>query len=153
MQLLGIRTAPKTIRYAIIDWDGKDAIFVNADGENKIDFPADANTIEKKLYWLFRELERILIQYPGIDQITIKTNEYRPKMESVSSREAAYLDAVIVLFAEKENKKVELKLYRGIGTKRDEVKEFAERNIGISTRYWDIQMADAVVAAWSTRAN
>jgi hypothetical protein len=35
--------------------------------------------------------------------------------------------------------------------KRNDVIAFAEQNVGRSLKYWNQQMADAVVAAWSSR--
>lgn len=151
MQILGIRTAPASIRYAVLDWDGQDATFTNADGENKLDFPADIRSIEQKLHWLHQELERVLRQYPQIERIVIKANEYGRGGEKASSREAAYLDGIVLLLAGQRDLPVETKLYRNIGTRRNEVKNFAETRVGTSSRYWNEQMADAVAAAWSVR--
>ena len=151
MQVLGIRTSPKTIRYAILDWDGKTSVFVNADKENKINFPAKIQTPEKKVSWLFNEFERILRQHPDVESVTIKSNEYSRGRESGSSREAAYLDGTILLASEINQKKVVMKLYKTMKTKRDDVKAFAEKNVGLSSQNWDERMADAVIAAWSSR--
>ena len=153
MQILGIRTAPNTIRYAILEWDVQTPTFVNEDSENKLDIPANFKAIEQKLRWLYDELERILRQYSNIKRIVIKTNEYGRGGEKASSRDAAYLDGVILLFAEQNKISVETKLYRKIGTKRDEVKAFAESKAGVSTCYWNEQMADAVAAAWSGKGD
>lgn len=152
MQLLGIRTSPKSIRYAVLDFEGQEVEFLNADKENKIDFPAEIQTSEKKVSWLFNEFQRILRLYPEVKYVTIKSNEYTQRgSESSSSREAAYLDGTILLVSEINQKKVVMKLYKTMKTKRAEVKDFAEKTVGRSLKNWDVQIADAVIAAWSSR--
>lgn len=153
MQLLGIRTSPRTIRYAIIDWNGQVANFLNADKENKIDFPAEIISPEQKVVWLFKEIQGILHKYSEVKCITIKINEYSPMgHESASSRESAYLDATIILASHICQKEVVMKTYpMMIKIKRNEVIAFAEQNVARSSKNWNQQMADAVVAAWSSR--
>lgn len=151
MMLLGIRTSPTTVRYAVLDYNGATVSLVNAASENKLDFPADCRSIEQKLHWLYQELDRVLRQYPGIERIVIKANEYGRGGEKTSSREAAYFDAVVLITAGTRQLPVGVKLYRMIGTCRNEVKSFAETNVGVTTHYWNEQMADAVSAAWSGR--
>lgn len=151
MQLLGIRNSPKSIRYAILDCEGQAVVFLNADKENKIDFPVEIQTLEKKVSWLFNEVQRILRIYPDVECVTIKSNEFTPGRESSSSREAAYLDGTILLASELNQKKVLIKLYKTMSTRRVDVKELAEQKVGRSSQYWDVQIADAVVAAWSSR--
>ena len=41
MMILGIRTSPTTVRYAVLDYNGATVSLVNAASENKLDFPAD----------------------------------------------------------------------------------------------------------------
>lgn len=153
MMILGIRTSPTTVRYAVLDCNGAAVSLVNADSENKLDFPADCRSIEQKLHWLHQELDRVLRQYPGIERIVIKANEYGRGGEKASSREAAYFDAVVLMTAGTRQLPVDVKLYRTIGTRRNEVKTFAETNVGATNRYWNEQMADAVSAACSGRNN
>ena len=151
MQLLGIRTSPKSIRYAVLYFEGQEVEFLNANTENKIDFPTEIQTSEKKVSWLFNEFQRILRIYPDVRCVTIKTNEFTPGRESGSSRDSAYLDGIILLASELNQKKVVTKLYKTMNTKRNEVKELAEQKVGRSSQYWDVQIADAVIAAWSSR--
>lgn len=151
MMVLGVRTSPSTVRYAVLDCNGTAVSLVNADLENKLDFPADCRSIEQKLHWFQQELERVLRQYPGIERIVIKANEYGRGGETAASREAAYFDAVVLMTAGTRQLPVAVKLYRGIGTRRNEVKTYAEINVGTTNRYWNEQMADAVSAAWSGR--
>lgn len=152
MQILGIRTSPTTVRYAILNWDGTTASLLNSNGENKLDFPVGCQKIQEKLHWLNQELERVLRQYTGIEKIVIKINEFFGK-EKMASREAAYFDAVILMVAGKRRLSADRKLYRAIGTRRNEVKIFAQKHVGCTTRYWNEQMADAIAAAWSGKAN
>ena len=149
MQVLGIRTAPATIRYAVLNWDGTTASLINADTENKLDFPADCQSIEQKLSWLYQELKRVLRQHADIETIVVKANEYGRGAEKAASREAAYFDAVALLVAGERRIPVEMRLYRAIGTKRTEVKAFARTNVGATISHWNEQMADAIAAAWS----
>lgn len=152
MQFLGIRTSPRTIRYAIIDWNGQVANFLNANKENKIDFPAEIISPEQKVVWLFKEVQGILHKYSEVKCITIKINEFSPMgHESASSRESAYLDATIILASNICQKKVVMKSCPMMKIKPKEVIAFAEQNVGRSLKYWNQQMADAVVAAWSSR--
>jgi len=149
--VLGIRTSPTTIRYAVLDCSGTAVSLVNANSENKLDFPAHCQSIEQKLYWLHQELNRVLRQYPNIERIVIKANEYGQGGEKASSREAAYFDAVVLMTAGTRQLPVDVKLYRTIGTRRNDVKSFAKANVGVTNHYWNEQMADAVSAAWSGR--
>lgn len=151
MVILGVRTSPTTVRYAVLEYNGAAVSLVNADLENKLDFPADCRSIEQKLHWLHQELDRVLRQYPGIGTIVIKANEYGRGGETAASREAAYFDAIILMTAGTRQLSVDVKLYRTIGTRRNEVKAFAENKVGKTNRYWNEQMADAVSAAWSGR--
>jgi len=153
MQILGIRTSPSTVRYAIFDWDGTSGRLLNAGGETKLDFPADKTTIATKLHWLREELNRVLRQNPGVTKMAIKCNEYGRGGEKASSREAAHLDAAALMVAGERMLPVEMLVYRSIGTKRDEVKAFAETNVGRVDPYWNEQIADAIAVAWATRNN
>jgi hypothetical protein len=153
MHILGIRTAPSTVRYAIIEWDGHSARMLNSGAEHKLDFPADKTIIAAKVHWLREELLRILRQNPQIERIALKTNEYSRRGETAASREAAHLDAAALVVAGEKSLPVKMLLYTSIGTRRDEVKTFAESNVGRADPYWNEQIADAVAAAWATRTN
>jgi len=153
MMILGVRTSPTTVRYAVLEHNGTTISLINSDSENKLDFPADCRSIEEKLHWLHQELSRVLRQYPDIERIVIKANEYGRGGEKAASREAAYYDAIILMTAGARQLPVDVKLYRTIGTRRIDVKTFAQANVGTSNRYWNEQMADAVSAAWSGRGN
>jgi hypothetical protein len=153
MQILGIRTSPSTVRYVIFDWDGASGRLLNAGGETKLDFPADKTTIATKLHWLREELNRVLRQNPGVTKMAIKCNEYGRGGEKATSREAAHLDAAALIVSGERMLPVEMLVYRSIGTKRDEVKAFAETNVGRVDPYWNEQIADAIAVAWATRNN
>lgn len=151
MQILGIRTSPATVRYAIFDWDGTSGRLLNVGGETKLDFPADKTTIATKLHWLREELNRVLRQNPDVTKMAIKCNEYGRGGERAKSREAAHLDAAALIVAGERMLQVEMLMYRAIGTNRDEVKVFAETNVGRVDPYWNTQIADAIAVAWATR--
>ncbi|MFC1676633.1 hypothetical protein ACFL3G_06175 [Planctomycetota bacterium] len=149
MQILGIRTSSKAIRYAILEWDKQKVTFLNSGTENKLDYPASIQTVEQKLNWLYQEIERVLRQYNSIEHIVVKTNEY--VREKAATRQSTYMDGVIMLIAAQRGKKLSTKLYaniqKGLGSKK--IQAFAEQVASRSAKYWNTQMADAVVAAWS----
>jgi Holliday junction resolvasome RuvABC endonuclease subunit len=151
MQILGIRTASSSVRYAVVEWNGQDAVLVNADTENKLDFPADSQETEQKLLWLHGELERILRKYPDVSRVAVKMNEY--VREKKTTRPSTHMDGVAMLTAMQADKLVCSLLYaniqQGMGSKKVQV--FAEANVGRSSKYWNVQMADAVAAAWTWR--
>lgn len=146
MKVLGMRITPQTARYAIVKYDDGVAIFINHDSENKLGFPAALSTIAAKSKWLFLELERIFAQYPDLEQVIVKENEYGG--ETKKRRESNYLVGIIFLIAAQRNINSRSVLYRQLKTNSGRVKEFAETNIGRSSQYWDTQMADAVAATW-----
>ena len=149
MKVLGLRTSPSSIRYAVLECDSTAVTFINANGENKINYPPGITDLYKKLQWLHQELDRVIRRHPSIEVILIKVNEFGRGGESGVSRESAYLDAIGLLVAAEHNLPAETKLYRSIGTKRAEVKSFAETRVGKSEKYWNDQMADAVAVALS----
>jgi len=146
MKVLGIRVTPQVARYAIVEYDDGVAIFINHNSENKLEFPAALSTIAAKSRWLYLELERIFAQYPDLEQVIIKENEYVG--ETKSSRESSYLVGIIFLIAAQRNIKSRPVLYRQLKTNSSHVKDFAETNIGRTSQYWDTQMADSVAATW-----
>jgi hypothetical protein len=146
MKVLGIRVTPQVARYAIVDYDDGVAIFINHDSENRLDFPAALSTIAEKSRWLYMELDRIFPQYPDLEQIIVKENEYGG--ETKKRRESTYLLGVVFLIAAQRNISSRPVLYTQLKTNGGHVKEFAETNIGRSSQYWDTQIADAVAATW-----
>lgn len=152
MQILGIKTTPSVIRYAVVEWDGTTATLVNASTENRLRFPANYDRIEQKLKWLQDEFQGILRQYPGIERIAIKTNEYAPRRESGSSREAAYYDAIALLTAGSSALPVEHYLFASLGTNRAGAMAKAEADVHKTAVNWDENMAAAVLAAYKFRS-
>lgn len=148
-KILGIRTSPSEVRYAILDIsaDG-DVIFVNAASENKLQYPATHATTPEKLRWLKGEMDRIFRQIPGIDQMVLKTNEFAGT-ENKSKRESAYADAICLLVASEHQIPAICKLYTQIGSTSQEAMRHAELRVGRTVRYWDKKIADAVLAAFS----
>ncbi len=149
MQILGIRAAPKEVRYAILEDDQGEVRFINADGENKLCFPSRFKNPEEKIYWLYQEFVRILELYPTIERIVIKEPEFTQTRSSRSNRETEYYNGIILLVAAKYAKRVRVTRYKSIGVNSSQVLEFAEEKIGRTKHYWDRQMADAVASAWS----
>lgn len=152
MQVLGIRTSQTTIRYAILEVAEELVKFVNQDEENRLLFPAALIRPEEKINWLYLEFDRILRQYPELNRIVIKQQEFGKQLSRASCY-SAYFDSVIFLIASQNQIKVDNKLYSAIGTRSSEVKKFAEEKVGKSKTYFDAQMADAIAAAWSARAD
>ena len=147
MIILGIRTSTQEIRYAILDFQQDGTVkLLNGENENRLKFPASYDTIEKKLWWFYQELERIVRNQP-IEKIMIKSNEYMRSDSSVS-RTASYIDGVVYTFAGKMDIPVVMKMYRAMETRRDDVKTFAESNVGKTKANWNEQMADAVAVAF-----
>lgn len=148
MKVLGVRTSPSEVRYAVLSksTDGT-ILFENMNGESKLLFPAECTQNEQKLFWLYQELERVIRLYPDIEKIGIKSNEYGRGGESSASRDAAYFDAVVFLYAGSKNISVESKLYRSIGMTRKTVKNAIEERIGRTNQYWDEKIADAIAVA------
>ena len=147
MQILGIRTASRCIRYAVVDWNGQVASLTNATNENRLVFPASDKEISQKIYWLHSELGRIYRIYPKISKVAIKMNEFF--QEKMTTRYSTHMDGVAILSAMQRGKIVRNLLYANIkqGMSSNKVKDFAETNVGKSDTYWDNQMADAVAAA------
>jgi len=151
MRILGIRVSPSTIRYAILDWDGESATFVNQNSENKIEFPSNVRSKGEKLHWMYQELDRIHSLHPGIEIVGIKEGEYRSS-ETSSKREKASLEGLIQYWAHQNILPAEAKIYGGIrDVKSGEALEFCETNFGRTETYWTKEMADALLAAWSLR--
>lgn len=154
MQILGIRNSVNEIRYAIVEWDGANATLVNADDETKLKFPPAITDQAAKLIWAKTELERVLRNYPDIDSVIIKANEFsRQGGDSSNARQSAYLDAVAQVVAAEHPKPVDVRTYRNksLASKAAQAKGDAEARVGASSKYWNNQMADAVLAAYSGR--
>lgn len=147
MKALGIRVGPQKTRVAIVERVDSNICLLNAETESRLVYPSDASAIEDRLYWLYQEMERLHNAYPDIARVFIKSNEFT-QTETKAKRETAYLEAVIVLYWREQSVNVELNTYATLATRRDKVKSHAEHRVGKTAKYWDIQMADAVVAAW-----
>ena len=151
MKILGFRSTPKLVRFALVDWDGTKATLLNASSDNRLVYPAGSKAIEQHLLWLWAEIDRILYQHSDVSKVVVKVSEYG-KSESKSSRATAYSDALILLACAKANIPVRTKVYASLKTKSANVLSFANMNVGKTSVYWDKPMADAVAAAWSERS-
>jgi Holliday junction resolvasome RuvABC endonuclease subunit len=147
MHILGIRTAPQQIRYAIVESVSGSCSLLNAGGENLIKRPAQIEEVAKYLQWVKDELHRVIRQNPGLDVIALKIPEFQGKKTS-TSRLGEYLDAVVLLVAAEAEIPVITKLYGQMATRRSDVARHAEDRVGRTNTNWNDQMADAVAVAW-----
>ena len=152
MKVLGIRTAPAQLRYALVEFENGTASLINGDDEHLIKVPAGMNDNADILAWQKDEVDRILRQNTDINKVLLKTGEYG-RSDTKSSRLGAHLDAIAILAAKQANIPVEGKIYSQLGTNRSKVKEHAESRVGKTSTHWNEQIADAIVAAWSCRGN
>lgn len=150
MKILGIRTAPQQLRYALIETDGNTCTLVNASTENSLKLPAALTKPEEQLKWVKDELSRIIRQNTDIERIALKVPEFVGTKNS-SSRFGDYLDAMVLLGAAEAEIPIATRLYSQMATKRADVKRHAEERVGKTVAAWNDQMADAIIAAWILR--
>lgn len=150
MKILGIRTAPTQLRYALIEVDDGDCTLLNSNSESLIKVPAGMNDFSEMLSWQKAEIDRIIRQNQDVAKIVLKIGEYG-RNDTKSSRLAAYFDAVVILAAKEADILLDTKIYNQLGTKRAQVKAHAEERVGRTDKYWNEQIADAIIAAWSGR--
>ena len=148
MIVLGIRISPQITRYALVKSEDKRYELINADTESELEYPVDTDAPESKASWLYRELKRIIRKNPDIKRVCIKVNESRFR-DQKSSRETYRLEGVALLLCDRCSKPVNMKTYKSLGTRKADVMACAEDRVGSTSKYWNPQMADAVVAAWS----
>ena len=147
MKVIGIRVGPKGTRVAIVGQEEGTLALLNSNSESRLIYPADLSGPQEKVLWLFREMERLHREHPDVSRVCIKTNEFTPT-DNKSKRETAYLEAVTMLCWRQKSIPVFLNLYASLGTRSADVKGHAEKRVGRTTKHWDKQMADAVIAAW-----
>lgn len=152
MKILGIRTAPKQLRFALVEISDDTVSLLNHDSENLIKVPVGVTEPEDIVHWQKSEVDRILRQNQDIAFVAIKMSEYA-RSDTKATRLASYLDAAVLLAAKDAHKPVYSKLYSQIGAKRSNVKECAEARVGSTSKYWNEQMADAIMVAWALREN
>lgn len=150
LKILGIRTAPIQLRYALIDVNGDECSLMNANSESLIKVPSGMNDFSELLSWEKSEIDRIIIQNQDIEKIVLKIGEYG-RNDTKISRLASCVDAVVMLAAKEANISLETKIYNQLGTSRVQVKGYAEDRVGRTEKYWNEQIADAIIAAWSGR--
>lgn len=147
MKVLGIRIGPQKTRVAIVKRINQAYKLICTDTDSRLVYPADMSSPVDKVLWLYREFERLYNEHTDIEKICIKTNEFT-RIDNKSKRETAYLEGVVLLFCRQIDIPVDIKNYASLGTNSSEVKDHAEQRVGRTERYWDVQMADAIVAAW-----
>lgn len=150
MRFIGIKPGPRQIRYAILSMSGDgDVQFVNSDSENRLKFPADlTEETGGRIAWLYMELERIFTQLGPFDGMTIKISEFAGS-EKQERRMNSYYESIALLVATRNGVPHSRVLYLQLGTKRNNALALAEAKIGRTAVNWDVQMADAVLAAAS----
>lgn len=148
MKILGVRTAPQQIRYAIVEFNNGTATLLNAATENKLPKPAHITQTSDHLKWVRDELERVVRQNPDLVKIALKTPEFQGS-KTAPSRLGEYLDAMVFIVAADASIPVVSKLYSQMSTKRADVQLHAEARVGKTATGWNDQMADAVAVAWS----
>ncbi|HVU19459.1 MAG TPA: hypothetical protein VHE09_01935 [Rhizomicrobium sp.] len=147
MKVIGFRADPSAPRYALVERNGSAYSLLNADGENRLTYPATVEAPSEKAAWLYREIERVFREHSGIARVVIKTNEYT-QSDSKAKRESAYAEAMLLLYCAQHQLPIDVKIYTSLGTKSGDVKAHAEERVGRTSKYWDAKMADAVVVAW-----
>ena len=152
MKVLGIRVDPQATRYALVDYNGRVFTLLNASADSRLLYPADVTHPAEKVYWLYRELQRILHSNRDLSSACIKTNEYMGR-ESKPRRESAFLEGAVLLFCKQKTIPVTVKVYASLRTRSSDVQEDAEQRVGRTNTYWNTKMADAVVAAWSAASD
>ncbi len=150
VKILGIRTAPKQLRFALVEIDDNTATLLNNDSESLIKVPAGIVEAKDIVHWQKSEIDRIIRQNPNVAFVALKTSEYA-RSDTKSTRLASYLDAAVLLAAKDAHKTIHLRLYSQIGATRKTVKERAEARVGRTDKYWNEQIADAIMVAWALR--
>ena len=147
MKVIGVRVGPKATRVAIVGEEEGALVLLNSDIESRLIYPVDLSAPEEKVFWLYREMERLHREYPNLARVGIKTNEYTV-MDSKAKRESAYFEGAIMLYWRQKSIPVFVRTYASLGTRGADVRADAEQRVGRTARYWNKQMADAVIIAW-----
>lgn len=147
MKILGIRTAPQQLRYAIVESASGICTLLNSASENIIRKPANLTEVHDHLKWVKDELHRVIRQHPDLNIVALKTPEFAGSKTS-TSRFGDYLDAIVLLVAAEANVPILTKLYSQMATRRSDVTRHAEDKVGRTESNWNEQMADAVAVAW-----
>ncbi len=150
MKILGVRTAPKQLRFALVEIEDNTATLLNSNSESLIKVPAGIIEAQDIVHWQKSEIDRILRQNQDVAFVALKTSEYA-RRDTKSTRLASYLDAAVLLAAKDADKPIHSRLYSQIGATRKTVKERAEARIGRTDKYWNEQIADAIMIAWALR--
>lgn len=149
MKTIGVRVAPSQIRFALVERLDGSFTLLNADGENRLTWPADVSALQQRVEWAYDELARVLRQNPGTASVSIKVPEYTQK-RTKSTRAVDCLEGAVILAAAKAKVPLADYIYAQLATKRAKVCQDAEARVGRTATAWDEQMADAVVAAWKS---
>lgn len=148
--VLGVRTAPQQVRYAVVERSGDIFRLLNRSSENLIPRPAGFNDTDLAglLGWIHEEMERILRQNPAISIVSVKVAEFA-NTNTGAYRLGNYLDAAVLLAATNSQIPAFTRLYNQIGTRRADVKRHSEQRVTRTDDVWNEQMADAIAVAWA----
>lgn len=146
MKAMGVRVGRQRTRVAIVRRDKDGYTLLNSDAASRLAYPADLTGPDDRVLWLFDEMERLHHENPDLDVVCIKTNEYGA--DTKAKRESAYLEAATMLSSRRHSVPVTSRTYVSLATRKANVKAHAEQRVKRTDKYWDTQMADAIVAAW-----
>lgn len=148
MKAIGVRVDPKMTRVAIVQRVGTTYTLLNSNTESRLTYPVDDSGTDDKVLWLFREMERLHREHNDVVMVCIKTNEYNFK-ETKRKRLSSYLEAATMLYWRQRSIPVAIYTYASLGTRKSDIKDYAERSVGRTMKYWNTQIADAIIAAWT----
>lgn len=150
MKIIGFRNSTTSLRYALLEWDGKNATFLNRTDEHCLKYPKEISSIPAKLKWLSDEIDRIIRKNKDIEYVGVKVSEYG-RAEKKATRFTSYADAIIFLVCEKNNIPTQEYIYSQLPTTSKDVKGYAEKIAGETDKYWDAQIADAISVAYAVK--
>lgn len=150
MRALGIRSAPQQVRYALVEVNDEGKItLVNAETENMLSFPAATiDQLDQRATWLYKELCRICDHMGPIGLLGVKVPEFGFRStDSVEKRLISYADAIAFLVAAERNIEFGTYLHTHLKTNSKDAVNKAEALVGVKTKYWNAQFADAILVA------
>lgn len=148
MKVMGIKASSAEVRYAVLEKSGNGNVtFCNQD-DNRLLFPKALMTDSKKLAWFFNEFDRLMAIHK-VCKVIIKLPE-SGRMETNASRFSHYLDAMMLLWAEKHDSPITCLgvQYRMLHTRSAEVCAFVRsKGIPETPHYWNVAIGDAIASA------
>ncbi|MEI6516045.1 MAG: hypothetical protein WCO77_08710, partial [bacterium] len=111
MKVIGVRNSTDTIRFAVIEKNGRGIHFLNADDGNRIVLPKTIPDRAARMAWARQELDRVITRHGPIAGIALKQNENQPKAYTQTVA-VAFLDALWFLAAGEKATKIESYVFR-----------------------------------------